>query len=1101
MSAPLLRLLCSTCVVVSCARADGGWNPLAERAAETCVDLRLVSMPGSPAVVGCWQELSPDGGRVPYFAISLDGVHTTILRPAAHRIRLRDSEFDPLRGVAPVEPQLAADDAVGVYFVQFVTQPLAEFRAALENHGARVLKYFPEQAYIVQASPAAREEIGNLPFVRWMGPYQPAYRLGATIRELLVAGDAVPEQRYRIQIWDSAAAAKNAVAARLSHRGARVDCASAGKYLLEATLTADQLREVIRWDDVAFVEPWASAEPDMNLVRIDGGADALEGEGGYDGTGVRGEVLDLGFNLDHIDFASRPLIEHTLVSSDMHGAACTGILFGDGTGEPAARGLLPGGQGIVADWMQITSRYDHTAELLEAPYFAVLQSASLGSPHSTDYTTVSADMDALLMDFEVLHCQSQGNTGSTLSRPEAWAKNIVGCGGVKHFDTLDLGDDTWDHYASIGPAAEGRVKPDLCYWVDMVYTVTWPGSMAYDDFGGTSAATPCVAGHFGLFYQMWSDGVFGNPVDPTGSVFDNRPHLSTARAFLINTANQYPFSGTGHDLTRVHQGWGRPNVQNLWNLRQKLSFIDETVVLSNLQTHALAVPVAAAEPALKCTLVYTDPPGSPAASQARVNDLTLKVTSPSGVTYWGNFGLLAGNWSIPGGEPDTINTIENVFVADPEPGTWVVEILASEINEDAHPETPEPDADFALVVSGTPGAPLTLSLVGDPPEFIAPAVPTTLQVEIRDGAETYVPGSGRLHFSYGGGEFQEVPLISVGGAIFEGALPSPACGDHPRYYFSAEGSAGSFAYCPPAGADDPFTATVGTVSALLHDDFEQDLGWTVESVTLTDGAWERGVPADDGTAGDPTADFDGSGQCYLTANRPGNSDLDGGPTHLTSALLDMAGLPHVVLTYARSWANDDQDDDPYDVAVSPDDGATWYLIERVANVTPGWVAQRWNLEDFSPLTGTMRLRFSVTDYPNNSIDEGALDAVHVYGVSCGDGAGRGDLNCDGAVDVFDIDPFVLALTDPAGYAAAYPDCPREHADCNGDGAVDAFDVRGMRGRRSATPRRCSPRSARRGGVWHGLRSLASQTRATADRGTLKLRGIRDARSAPAAGAG
>jgi outer membrane protein assembly factor BamB len=52
----------------------------------------------------------------------------------------------------------------------------------------------------------------------------------------------------------------------------------------------------------------------------------------------------------------------------------------------------------------------------------------------------------------------------------------------------------------------------------------------------------------------------------------------------------------------------------------------------------------------------------------------------------------------------------------------------------------------------------------------------------------------------------------------------------------------------------------------------------------------------------------------------------------------------------------------------------------------------------------------------------------------------GDLNCDGQIDAFDIDPFVLALTDPAGYALKYPQCAIETADVNGDGNVDAFDI-------------------------------------------------------------
>ena len=52
----------------------------------------------------------------------------------------------------------------------------------------------------------------------------------------------------------------------------------------------------------------------------------------------------------------------------------------------------------------------------------------------------------------------------------------------------------------------------------------------------------------------------------------------------------------------------------------------------------------------------------------------------------------------------------------------------------------------------------------------------------------------------------------------------------------------------------------------------------------------------------------------------------------------------------------------------------------------------------------------------------------------------GDVNCDGNVNAFDIDPFVLALSDPAGYAAAYPECNLLTADCNGDGDVNSFDI-------------------------------------------------------------
>ena len=55
----------------------------------------------------------------------------------------------------------------------------------------------------------------------------------------------------------------------------------------------------------------------------------------------------------------------------------------------------------------------------------------------------------------------------------------------------------------------------------------------------------------------------------------------------------------------------------------------------------------------------------------------------------------------------------------------------------------------------------------------------------------------------------------------------------------------------------------------------------------------------------------------------------------------------------------------------------------------------------------------------------------------------GDLNCDGVVNFDDINPFVLALTDPAGYAAAFPNCDLLNGDINGDGVVTFDDINGF----------------------------------------------------------
>lgn len=52
----------------------------------------------------------------------------------------------------------------------------------------------------------------------------------------------------------------------------------------------------------------------------------------------------------------------------------------------------------------------------------------------------------------------------------------------------------------------------------------------------------------------------------------------------------------------------------------------------------------------------------------------------------------------------------------------------------------------------------------------------------------------------------------------------------------------------------------------------------------------------------------------------------------------------------------------------------------------------------------------------------------------------GDMNCDGSVDLADVDPFLIALLDIKAYRDQHPDCGWRRADVNDDGSLDATDV-------------------------------------------------------------
>lgn len=114
------------------------------------------------------------------------------------------------------------------------------------------------------------------------------------------------------------------------------------------------------------------------------------------------------------------------------------------------------------------------------------------------------------------------------------------------------------------------------------------------------------------------------------------------------------------------------------------------------------------------------------------------------------------------------------------------------------------------------------------------------------------------------------------------------------------------------------------------------------------------------------------------------------------------------------------------------DGQAW--TRSAATDTMGWRFAMGVAYDAARAT-TVLFGGEISDgensMPNNETWELRLCAPDVI---------LGDLNCDGAVNNFDIDPFVLALTDPAAYAAAYPDCDISAADVNEDGAVNNFDI-------------------------------------------------------------
>lgn len=285
--------------------------------------------------------------------------------------------------------------------------------------------------------------------------------------------------------------------------------------------------------------------------------------------------------------------------------------------------------------------------------------------------------------------------------------------------------------------------------------------------------------------------------------------------------------------------------------------------------------------------------------------------------------------------------------------------------------------------------PLRISLPNGAPGIVPANEATAITVLIEEIADTYVTDSGTLHYRYDGITWETSPLTPIGGDLYEAMLPAAGCDDTPEFYVSAEGSRIGVVTDPADAPNETYTVFVGAFTTVFSDDFESDLGWVVENdAGLTDGPWERGTPAGGGLRGDPPTDSDGSGQCYVTDNVEGNSDVDGGTTKLLSPSIDVSGADEAVVSSAIWYTNDVGDSpnsDVFRIYLSDDNGTTWVLADSIGPSTPvphGWYERSVAVGDHVALTDQLRVRFAASDLGSGSVVEAGVDDFHVRLLSC-----------------------------------------------------------------------------------------------------------------------
>ncbi|MFQ5422478.1 MAG: S8 family serine peptidase [Phycisphaerae bacterium] len=902
--------------------------------------------------------------------------------------------------------------------IQFDEPMTPERRASLAAAGVSVLSYVGNHAFFALVSGGDTDRAA-LAAVGSLVDAQPV-RTGWKLHPILDRGDTptwavvpVPETRTAEpgaadKVWFGAyilfhadvrpVDAKRAIEAH--DAVIRRELVTVNGMVIEMPLEAVQA--LASEDAVMYLEPALPRLDDLNdLNRAITEADIVQAPPyNLDGSGVNVLVYDGGTaRASHVDFQGRLSTRDTSGLSN-HATHVSGTIGGAGVANPAYKGMAPGVTiqsygfeqvGGLQPGFLYTDPGDLELDYGEAinVYGAHIANNSIGTNTAPngfpcawegDYGVTSTVIDSVVRGslggdpFRIVWAngneRASGRCGTTYhtTAPPACAKNHITVGA------LNSNDDSVTWFTSWGPTDDDRLKPDIAApgcqvgGDGGVTSCSATSDTSYTTFCGTSMASPTVCGISALLLQDFRAQFPGQPD------FRN----STLKALLAHNAQDIEAVGPDYKT-----GYGSVRIQQTVDFMRTGSFTEDSI--SQGTVFSRTVDIVLGDPELKVTLAWDDPPGTPNVSPALVNDLDLRVISPTGVQHfpWTLGGL--ANPAAPAVRTleDHINNIEQVLVDNPEAGTWTVEVVG--FNVPVGPQV------FSLVGDGPTNVGMSISFPNGLPTVLNSGAISVIDVRVAAIGDAVVPGSPTVFYRYSGGAFVSAPLTPVAGDLYQATLPVVNCGDTPDFYFSAEGAITGVIFQPVNAPTSFFSAVVGEAVAVFNDNFEFDRLWVPENLGAISGDWERGLPVNDPAwPYDPVSDFDGSGQCWLTQNQIGNTDVDNGAVRLTSPTIDMS-IGNISINYAYYLHLTDTVGgvDHMLVEIDSNDGAgPWIEIAR--HDTNGGLNWRTHVIDQAALdaagvvlTPTMRIRFTTNDADPQSINESGLDAFLVESFGCG----------------------------------------------------------------------------------------------------------------------
>lgn len=566
--------------------------------------------------------------------------------------------------------------SAGYYMIlQFANTPSQEVQNQFRSRNIELTNYIEASSYFVfiptSISKSFLETSGVISIIRVPSDFKMSSKVrNGEIGEWVKQGNNVMVNlRFHTNFSIS-----NLVSELNSIDGANVIQYYTGSNLTIVSTPYDKINQILDLPSVKWVE-WIP-EPD---VKDDDRGQALHRSSSLDtqtltGRNITGEgigvmVRDDGIVGPHIDFQGR--IDNSRASgtdpNNDHGDGVAGIMGGAGNLNPTFRGMAAGSNVFVVNY--VSNFLDAaTVDRLNSGEVQITNS-SFSNGCNAGYTGSANTVDSQSNTIPtILHVFSAGNSNNNncgYGAGSQWG-NITG--GHKQGKNVIATANTFfngqlENSSSRGPAYDGRIKPDITAHGQGQGSTEEDNT--YMSFGGTSAAAPSLAGVAAQLYQVYKEENAGE-----------LPEGALIKAAILNTANDY--GNVGPDF---RFGWGMVNALRAAMLLEDERYLDDELAEGEANNHVISIPANTVQ--VRFMLYWSDPAAVAGATTALVNDLDLKVTTPT------NAELLpwildptpnATTLNNPATNGvDRLNNMEQVLINSPDAGDYTIDVSAFNI--------------------------------------------------------------------------------------------------------------------------------------------------------------------------------------------------------------------------------------------------------------------------------------------------------------------------------------------------------------------------------------------------------------------------------------